>query len=258
MAEVHQLDFLIDGGELGSWVVPHRPALQLGAPPDTNQAIVTDPAPVASLAERLYALGLPRAMRVTETRNRVTVLSWSRRGGLRLHARYAAAPDEVLRAVVRFLQPRLPRRQRLEARRIFLAFPMMDGAAAEATPRRPRRVAPEDVATVERLGAEHRRLNQLHFDGALRTIDLGVSTRMRRRLGEFHQPRGGAVGEIILSRRHIRRDGWASALDTLLHEMIHQWQAETGLPVDHGRDFRRKATAVGVIPRAVAKLERNR
>ena len=27
----------------------------------------------------------------------------------------------------------------------------------------------------------------------------------------------------------------------MLHEMVHQWQAETGLAVDHGRTFRRKA-----------------
>ena len=27
----------------------------------------------------------------------------------------------------------------------------------------------------------------------------------------------------------------------MLHEMVHQWQAETGLPVDHGPLFREKA-----------------
>jgi hypothetical protein len=32
----------------------------------------------------------------------------------------------------------------------------------------------------------------------------------------------------------------------LLHEMVHQWQAENGLPVDHGAVFRRKAQEVGV------------
>jgi hypothetical protein len=42
--------------------------------------------------------------------------------------------------------------------------------------------------------------------------------------------------------------------ETLLHEMVHQWQAETGQPVDHGRAFRRKAREVGITPRAVADL----
>jgi hypothetical protein len=32
----------------------------------------------------------------------------------------------------------------------------------------------------------------------------------------------------------------------MLHEMVHQWQAEMGLRVDHGPTFRRKAREVGV------------
>jgi hypothetical protein len=42
-------------------------------------------------------------------------------------------------------------------------------------------------------------------------------------------------------------------LDTLLHEMVHQWQDETGRPVDHGREFRRKAREVGIEPTAVKR-----
>jgi len=59
----------------------------------------------------------------------------------------------------------------------------------------------------------------------------------------------------VLSRRHIRRDGWDEALHTLLHEMVHQWQDEQGFVVDHGSIFRAKARAVGITPlacRAVA------
>jgi hypothetical protein len=37
---------------------------------------------------------------------------------------------------------------------------------------------------------------------------------------------------------------------TLLHEMVHQWQAENGLPVDHRGGFRRKAREVGILPAA--------
>jgi hypothetical protein len=32
---------------------------------------------------------------------------------------------------------------------------------------------------------------------------------------------------------------------------VHQWQAETGRPVDHGTEFRRKARQVGITPRTV-------
>ena len=60
----------------------------------------------------------------------------------------------------------------------------------------------------------------------------------------------GEPHEITMSRTHIDRHGWDEAAHTLLHEMVHQWQAEAGLPVDHGPTFRRKAREVGVEPRA--------
>jgi hypothetical protein len=60
----------------------------------------------------------------------------------------------------------------------------------------------------------------------------------------------GEPSEIVVSRRHIRRHGWEEALHTLLHEMVHQWQDETGHPIDHGRVFRAKAREVGVAPSA--------
>ena len=48
----------------------------------------------------------------------------------------------------------------------------------------------------------------------------------------------------------MKRHGWDEALHTLLHEMVHQWQDETGRPLDHGAGFRRKAREVGIIPAA--------
>jgi hypothetical protein len=35
---------------------------------------------------------------------------------------------------------------------------------------------------------------------------------------------------------------------------VHQWQAETGLPIDHGPAFRAKAAAVGIAPQARREL----
>jgi hypothetical protein len=40
----------------------------------------------------------------------------------------------------------------------------------------------------------------------------------------------------------------------LLHEMIHQWQAESGLAVDHGPAFRKKARVLGIAPRAMRDI----
>jgi hypothetical protein len=73
---------------------------------------------------------------------------------------------------------------------------------------------------------------------------------MLRRLGHYAPGIEGGGPEIALSARHIRRDGFASAVETLLHEMVHQWQHESGLPIDHGLDFRRKCREVGALPRA--------
>jgi predicted SprT family Zn-dependent metalloprotease len=74
---------------------------------------------------------------------------------------------------------------------------------------------------------------------------------MKRRLGELAvDSKTGKAAEIALSRRHIERHPWSEVEHTLLHEMVHQWQAESGLPVDHGPTFRRMARQVGVLPGA--------
>jgi hypothetical protein len=74
---------------------------------------------------------------------------------------------------------------------------------------------------------------------------------MRARLGHYMSAApSGEPAEIVVSRRHIRRHGWDDAIETLVHEMVHQWQAETGAPLDHGAGFRKKAVEVGIRPRA--------
>lgn len=94
-------------------------------------------------------------------------------------------------------------------------------------------------------------LNRERFDGSLSRIPIRVSRRMKSRLGHYtHRDPSGEGAEIAISRRHIRRHGWGEAIETLLHEMVHQWQDESGLRVDHGRQFRAKARTVGISPRA--------
>jgi hypothetical protein len=73
---------------------------------------------------------------------------------------------------------------------------------------------------------------------------------MIRRLGHYAPVVEGGGAEIAISARHLARDGFAAALETLLHEMVHQWQHETGLTIDHGAEFRRKCREVGAIPSA--------
>lgn len=108
-----------------------------------------------------------------------------------------------------------------------------------------------------RLTLLHAQLNLEHFGGTLDHLGIQVSRRLARRLGHY-TPRAntGGPGEIVISRRHVRRDGWPEAVHTLLHEMVHQWQDETGRPIDHGRGFRAKCRAVGIAPAATRMLSR--
>jgi predicted SprT family Zn-dependent metalloprotease len=74
---------------------------------------------------------------------------------------------------------------------------------------------------------------------------------MRTRLGEVSVDlRTGKPIEIALSRRHLAEHPWGEVEHTVLHEMVHQWQAETGRSIGHGPTFRDKAREVGVLPAA--------
>jgi hypothetical protein len=125
-------------------------------------------------------------------------------------------------------------------------------------PRRGRRIRkarmmrthPDDEAIVLQLQEWHRKLNVERFDGRLGAIVVRISRRMRSRLGHYAPAQRGAPAEIAISRRHVKRHGLEQGLQTLLHEMVHQWQDETKLPLGHGPDFRHKARAVGITARA--------
>jgi len=106
------------------------------------------------------------------------------------------------------------------------------------------------------LRQTHAELNRRHFGGALGELPIRLSGRMRTRLGELAvELRTGRPLEITISRRHLARHDWSEIEHTLLHEMVHQWQAESGLRVDHGPTFRRKAREVGVLPAARREVQ---
>jgi hypothetical protein len=130
--------------------------------------------------------------------------------------------------------------------------PLADRAtpALPPTPRRRRSAAEQDEIAAAKLTVHHAQLNAERFGGALRGIRIVLSRRLRSRLGYYRIATPREAGSIAISRRHLRRHGWDEAIETLLHEMVHQWQDENGLPVDHGAQFRAKARAVGCIPRA--------
>ncbi len=205
------------------------------------------------LETRLRLVGLAPAIEVVLHRNRRTMVTLAQ-SRLRIHRGYRWAPEEVLRAIVRWTRPRLPEPERRAAVRLLLSFPVHDFVAPPPRPRRrvPEVAEPGDDARLERLEAIHQELNHRWFAGSLARIALRLSGRMRRKLGHY-EPADQGEPAIVISRRHLRRDGWRAAADTLLHEMVHQWQDETGRPIDHGPDFRQKAMEVGIEPRAVTR-----
>jgi hypothetical protein len=201
--------------------------------------------PADALLARLRALGLRHIARCTLTRNGSTMVSF-RGDALRVHEAFVAASPEMLRAVVGFVNGRGAVRR--AARRVLRGFEPPPGPPP-ARPRRRPASHPADAAIVERLRAAHTGLNAERFDGALGAVAIRVSRRMRSRLGHY-SPGTRTEPEIAIARRHVRRDGWASVLETLVHEMVHQWQHETGRPVAHDPDFRRKCREVGIAPHA--------
>ena len=209
-----------------------------------------------TLETRLRAAGLSADTPVVPHTNSRVLVTLTRRGALRVHAGFGFAPDPVLAAIARWARPRLRRAERLAAGRILAAFPVHahipPGPAARRRPSPP--ADPGDAGRLERLGALHALLNARSFGGALGPVEIRLSARMRRRLGEFRPASSTEpVAVITLSRRHLRRDGWSRATETLLHEMVHQWQAEHGRPLGHGPEFRLKCSELGIDGRAVAR-----
>lgn len=207
------------------------------------------PAGEEDLSSRLYRLGLDPNVRVSLTDNGTTMVSFGD-GWLRVHRGYSTAGDEVVGAIVRFARAKRGDR-RSEARRVLLSYAsVLPGRRA-----RLRREAthPDDESYATRLTEAHAELNAQFFGGALKPMTIRVSRRMKRKLGHYSLASAEHPADIAIGRRHIRRDAWEDVIHTLLHEMVHQWQQETGLPVAHDRAFRVKAREVGINPGAVRK-----
>ena len=198
----------------------------------------------AVMFSRLQNMGLRgvTTLKLVTTRSVMVSLSG---GTLRVHEGYTDAPENVLRAIVACALTR-NRARRLDARDIILSYEVRRPAPRK----RPARPMPGDVALLTQLAAAHLELNERWFQGSLSGIPIHLSGRMASRLGHFDPGSANQTSEIVLSRSHLKRDGWREATETLLHEMIHQWQHETGRPVDHGMEFRAMARRLGITPSA--------
>jgi SprT-like family protein len=141
----------------------------------------------------------------------------------------------------------LPQEPRVEIARP--APPRPDITAARMK-RRTTRDRADEAAIIARLQRAHVDYNVRLFDGELERIKMRISRRMKNRLGHYMVAGGGQPAEIAVSLRHVERDPWDDVLHTLVHEMVHQWQDQQGMALDHGQTFRTKAREVGISARA--------
>ena len=203
------------------------------------------------LARRMREAGLGEAVDLEIHENQSVFVSTAEREVVRIHRGFAYAPDRVLEAIVTFVRPGAGRTAVSDAENRLLAFPVHEFVPPRKVRPRVRRARPTDRADIKRLQKLHHQLNQLHFAGGLKPVPIGISHRMRTKLGEITLGFAEAdVAEITVSRKHFDGDGWEEVRHTLLHEMVHQWQAESGMPVDHGAEFRQKARQLGISPAA--------
>ena len=212
----------------------------------------TPPCDEAELMTRLQSLGLRGVKEIVLTENRRTMVSVKGRT-LRVHRAYLDAPPAVHQAIADFILvgPRGGATRR-KAERCIIEF----AATIDRPPPTPRNepTHPDDEPLAERLTALHERYNAEFFEGRLAAVPIRISRRMKSRLGHYTAARGGQSAEIAISGGHFRRHGAVEVAHTLLHEMVHQWQDESGLPVDHGAAFKRKCREVGASPSATRRL----
>ena len=208
----------------------------------------------AVLFSRLQEFGLRGVEALLLVRTRTVMVSLTGRS-LRVHEGYADAPEPVLRAVVAFAMART-KAARSVAKDAILAHDVERAPAV----RRAEPAKPGDIAIIAQLCEAHRSLNQQWFGASLTLLPIRLSGRMATRLGHFDPGSRLTPSEIVMSRMHIVKHGWREAMQTLLHEMVHQWQHETGEPLDHGPGFRAKCREVGITAaakRQVTPLERH-
>ena len=200
----------------------------------------------AAVLALLRLCGAPY-VRVVFTRNR-RIMASATGGTLRVHQAFAAAPDEVLDALVSCFMSRVPAK-RSGARRVLRGF--FAAAAAPEPPRsRTRTVRPAHLPHLARLEAEFLRVNDAFFAGALPTVPLFLSERMRRRNGQFSTN----PPQIVIAQRLCAEALPGEDERTLRHEMIHLWQHHEGRQLDHGREFREWARRLDIRPRATRSV----
>lgn len=103
------------------------------------------------------------------------------------------------------------------------------------------REAPAPLPSTAELQLLFARLNLEHFNGSLRAHRIEYNARLTTVSGRItYRPPLIELSSVLLEHHphHIS--------DTLLHEMVHAWLYQYGLPSGHGREFKEKMREVGL------------
>lgn len=96
--------------------------------------------------------------------------------------------------------------------------------------------------------ALYQKLNQEHFGGKLPLCHLELSRKLTRTAGKIW-PRRHLIRISISYHEYY---GLEELSNTILHEMVHLWLHEQGLPSGHTARFRQKLAEVGLHDRLKA------
>jgi len=88
----------------------------------------------------------------------------------------------------------------------------------------------------------------------LNVIKFKTSTRMTKTLGCF-KVRNGQQSITLSTLLFGEKEEWVT---TLVHELVHAWQWQTGRSLDHGRSFKQKAREIyNIAPEVVITRTRS-
>jgi predicted SprT family Zn-dependent metalloprotease len=100
---------------------------------------------------------------------------------------------------------------------------------------------PGDLPSTAQLQLLFARLNAQHFGGVLRSHRIVYNRRLTTVAGRIaYRPRVIELASSLLSAQPSHVEA------TLLHEMVHAWLHERGLPSGHSSHFKRKMREVGL------------
>ncbi len=109
-----------------------------------------------------------------------------------------------------------------------------------------------------RLYVLYHETNILRFSGLLPAVPIFIRPNVRRartagRVMIAYTETNGATGsprQIVVLESHALSSPWSAVKDTMLHEMIHVWQAQRGEAPGHGDSFRQMARQLRISDRA--------